>query len=77
MGEHEARLRAMIAPDQLSWDLSANDEAAIRWALDAIGKLKVERDEIRKEYCQFMHNSARSREAIVPLLEQARALLFS
>lgn len=30
------RLRAMSAPDQQTWDLSPNDQAAIAWAVDTI-----------------------------------------
>jgi hypothetical protein len=42
--DHRDWLRAMIAPGQQTRDLSTNDEAAIRWALDELGRLRVERD---------------------------------
>ncbi len=34
MNEHLVRIRAMLAPDQQTWDLSENDVAAIRWLYD-------------------------------------------
>ncbi len=40
MSKHLERLRAMTAPDQKTWDLSPNDVAAIRWAIDEIAHLR-------------------------------------
>jgi len=39
--DHESRLRAMVDPDQQTWDLSPNDVAAIQWALDRIAELEA------------------------------------
>ena len=38
---YESRLRAMVDPDQQTWDLSPNDVAAIQWALDRIAELEA------------------------------------
>lgn len=35
-----SRLRAMIAPDQQTWDLSPNDVAALTWAVNRIEAAK-------------------------------------
>lgn len=40
MNEHYARLRSMVDPKQQTWDLSPNDVAAIKWALDGIEELE-------------------------------------
>jgi hypothetical protein len=39
--DHAERLRAMVEPDQETWDLSPNDVAAIQWALDRIAELEA------------------------------------
>jgi len=39
--DHRTRLRAMVEPDQETWDLSPNDTAAIQWALDRIAELEA------------------------------------
>ena len=39
--DHAERLRAMVEPDQETWDLSPNDVAAIHWALDRIAELEA------------------------------------
>lgn len=39
--EHESRLRAMLPLDQQTWDVSARDVAAIRWALDENERLRA------------------------------------
>lgn len=39
--DHAERLRAMVDPDQQTWDLSPNDVAAIQWALDRIAELEA------------------------------------
>jgi hypothetical protein len=49
--DHEARLRAMLATrgytlDFSPPDLSSADLAAIRWVLDELGRLRVERDKV-------------------------------
>jgi hypothetical protein len=36
LAEHLERLRAMCAPNQRTWDLSPNDVAAIRWAVERL-----------------------------------------
>lgn len=40
MSDHARRLRAMIEPDQQTWDLSPADVRAIRWALDRVVSLE-------------------------------------
>lgn len=39
MNEYESRLRQMTDAKQQTWDLSPNDAAAIRWALEEIERL--------------------------------------
>jgi len=39
---HLSCLRGIVAPGQQKWDLSLNDVAAIRWALDRIEELSGE-----------------------------------
>ena len=39
--DHAERLRAMVEPDQKTWDFSPNDVAAIQWALDRIAELEA------------------------------------
>jgi len=46
MGGELVRLKAMTAPNQLTWDLSFNDTAAIRWAIDRIEAAKAPPDTI-------------------------------
>ena len=41
MNEHMMRLRAMLDPQQQTWDLSPNDVSAIEWAVDEIARLKA------------------------------------
>ncbi len=41
MNDHLTRLQAMTAPGQRTWDLSPNDVAAIRWAIDEITLLRA------------------------------------
>jgi len=38
MTEHEARLHMMLEDESETWDLSPNDKAAIKWALDRISE---------------------------------------
>ena len=40
-GEHYDRLRAMRDDEGLTWDLSGNDRAAFRWAIDEIDRLRA------------------------------------
>lgn len=40
MNEHEERLHAMLADGQQTWDLSPNDVAAIRWAVNRIDEFE-------------------------------------
>jgi hypothetical protein len=40
VNEHEERLKAMVDPDQQTWDLSPDDVKAIRWALDQLASMR-------------------------------------
>jgi len=49
MNEHMMRLRAMLAPQQQTWDLSPNDVAAIQWAVDEMSQSRHESSQKRGE----------------------------
>lgn len=76
MSLHESRLRAMLDPNSLAtWDLSPADLDAIRWAMDAIEKLKAERDEMRNAYCGAMREAMDRRDKLAPLVKEMAGLI--
>lgn len=61
----------MIDPNSLAdWNLNDEDREAIQWSLDAIEKLKAERDELRKEFGEERHANWKKTEAIRALVKQ-------
>lgn len=43
-----SRLKAMADPNQQSWDLSPNDQSAIRSCIDALKESEQERERLQK-----------------------------
>lgn len=78
-GLHEGRLKAMLDPDSLAdWGLNDEDRAAIRWALDAIDRLKMERDGLRVEVSQAYRRTVTIQRAVERVRDEAdRALQAS
>lgn len=65
------RLHAMIDPDtQAHWGLNDEDRVVIRWALDAIEKLKAERDEYRRQLSYELHAATNRREKLRELARE-------
>jgi hypothetical protein len=77
-GLHEGRLRAMLDPDSLAdWGLNDEDRDAVRWALDAINRLKAERDEIRSELINERRRIVEIQRAVERVRDEADRALES
>lgn len=74
MTDHLDRLRAMVEPDQATWDLSPEDVKAIKWAVAQITSLKYTLEQVgfqRDEHREAIDNLKVIRDATLARWERS------